>query len=99
MTENDRPAGQRLIEIGAGVPLRVLGHEVLPAVDEAEFGTRLELKLGADGAHGDDTDNPGDLVEWTAFGVIFVLALLAFEDARPKELSALDYRERDELTV
>jgi hypothetical protein len=99
MTDNDRSAGHRLIEIGAGVPFRVLGHAVLPALDESEFGIRLELKLGADGEDGDDADNPEDLVEWTAFGLMFVLGLLAFEDARPRELSALDYRERDELSV
>jgi hypothetical protein len=72
---------------------------VLPALDEAEFGIRLELKLGADGEDGDDADDPEDLVEWTAFGLIFVLRQLAFEDARPRELSALDYRGRDELSV
>src|SRR6266403_5109522 len=99
MTENDRSAGHRLIEIGAGVPFRVLGHEVLPALDESEFGIRLELKLGADGEDGDDADDPEDLVEWTAFGFMLVLGLLAFEDARPRELSALEYRERDELSV
>lgn len=36
MTDNDRSAGHRLIEIGAGVPFRVLGHEVLPALDYRE---------------------------------------------------------------
>lgn len=99
MSENDRSAGHRLIEIGAGVPLRVLGHEVLPALDDAEFGIRLELKLGADGEDGDDVDDPEDLVEWTTFGLIFVLGQLAFEDARPRELAALEYRERDELSM
>lgn len=102
MTENDRSAGHRLIEIGAGVPFRVLGHEVLPALDESEFGIRLELKLGADaedGNDGDDADDPEDLVEWTALGFMFVLGLMSFEDARPRELSTLEYREKDELNV
>jgi hypothetical protein len=99
MTENDRSAGHRLIEIGAGVPFRVLGHEELPAPDESEFGIRLQLKLGADGEDGDEADDPEDLVEWTAFGLMFVLGQLAFDDARSRELSALDYRERDELSV
>jgi hypothetical protein len=71
----------------------------LPALDESEFGIRLELKLGADGEDGDDADDPEDLAEGTAFGFMFVLGLLAFEDARPKALSALDSRERDELSV
>jgi len=99
MTESDRSAGDRLTEIGAGVPFRVLGHEVLPALDEAEVGIRLELMLGADGEDGDEGDDPEDLVEWTAFGFMFVLGLLSFEDARPRELSAMDYHERDELSV
>jgi hypothetical protein len=99
MTESDRFAGHRLLEVGVGVPFRVLGHEILPALDEAEFGIRLELKLGADGEDGDDAGDPEDLVEWAAFGFMFVLGLLAFEDARPRELSALEYRERDELSV
>ena len=72
---------------------------MLPALDESEFGIRLELKLGADGEDGDDADDPEDLVEWTAFGLMFVLGQLAFADARPRELSALEYRERDELSV
>jgi len=99
MTETDRSAGDRLLQVGAGVPCRVIGHEVLPALDEAEFGIRLELKLGADGEDGDDADDPEDLVEWAAFGLMFVLGLLAFEDARPREMSTRDYRERDELSV
>jgi hypothetical protein len=99
MTENDISAADRLIQIGAGVPFRVLGHEVLPALDEAEFGIRLELKLGADEADGDGADDPEDLVEWAAFGLMFLLGLLAFEDARPREMSARDYHEKDELNV
>jgi hypothetical protein len=99
MTEDDISAGHRLIQIGAGVPFRVVGHEVLPALDDAEFGIRLELKLGPDGEDKDDADDPADLVEWAAFGLMFLLGLLAFEDARPREMSARDYREKDELTV
>jgi hypothetical protein len=97
MTENDRSAGYRLTEIGAGVPFRVVTHEVLPAPNESESGIRLELMLGGEDV--DDADDPKDLVEWTAFGLMFVLGRMAFEDARPREPSELEHRERDELSV
>lgn len=95
MTENDRMVGQHLLETGVVVPFRLLKHEILAAPDPAEFGIRLELKFEPDDEHGD----PEDIVEWGAFGFMFVLALLSFADARPRESSALDYCETDELTV
>ena len=95
MTENDRMVGHHLLETGVVVPFRLLEHEILPAPDQAEFGVRLKLKFEAD----DEDEDPEDIVEWGAFGFMFVLAVLAFADARPREASALDYRETDELTV
>jgi len=38
-------------------------------------------------------------VEWGAFGFIFVLAGLSFEDARPRGMSGIDYSEHDSFTV
>ena len=95
MTENDRVVGHHLLEIGVVVPFRLLEHEILPAPDPAEFGARLKLKCEPD----DEDEDPEDIVEWGAFGFMFVLAMLSFADARPRESSALDYRETDELTV
>ncbi len=95
MTDNDRMVGHHLLETGVVVPFRLLEHEILPAPDQAEFGVRLELKFEPD----DEDEDPEDIVEWGAFGFMFVLAVLSFADARPRESSALDYRETDELTL
>jgi hypothetical protein len=37
-----------LLKTGALVAFRILGEEVLPSTDEAEFGLRLQLKFVAD---------------------------------------------------
>lgn len=95
MTESDRVVGHNLLETGVVVPFRLLEHEILPAPDQAEFGVRLKLKFEPD----DEDEDPQDIVEWGAFGFLFVLAVLSFADARPREASALDYRETDEFTV
>ncbi len=95
MSDNDRMVGHHLLETGVVVPFRLLEHEILPAPDQAEFGVRLKLKFEAD----DEDEDPEDIVEWGAFGFMFVLVVLSFADARPREASALDYRETDELTV
>ena len=95
MTENDRVLGHHLLETGVVVPFRLLEQEILPAPDPAEFGARLKLKFEPE----DEDEDPEDIVEWGAFGFMFVLAVLSFADARPRESSVLDYRETDELTV
>jgi len=87
--------GHHLLETGVVVPFRLLEHEILPAPDPAEFGVRLKLKFEP----GDEHEEPEDIVEWGAFGFMFVVALLSFADARPQESSVLEYREADELTV
>lgn len=84
-----------MLETGVVVPFRLLEHELLAAQDQAEFGVRLKLKFEPD----DEDEDPEDIVEWGAFGFLFVLAMLSFADARPRESSALDYREMDELAV
>jgi len=95
MTESDRMVGHHLLETGVVVPFRLLEHEILPAPDQAEFGVRLKLKFEPE----DDDEDIEDIVEWGTFGFLFILAVLSFADARPRESSALDYRETDELTV
>ena len=78
------------------MPFRVATEEVLPAVDESEFGMRVTLQL-------EDPEDPEedaqDLVEWGAFGFLFVLALLSFADARPRGFSENEYSEADELRL
>jgi hypothetical protein len=91
-----QPEAFRLLETGVAVPFRVVKEEVLPAPDESEFGMRVSLQL-------EDPEEPEedarDLVEWGAFGFLFVLALLSFADARPRGFSESEYNEADELRL
>lgn len=91
-----QPEAFRLLETGVAVPFRVVKEEMLPAVDESEFGMRVTLQL--EDPEGPEEDTP-DLVEWGAFGFLFVLALLSFADARPRGFSENEYTETDELRL
>ncbi len=39
------------------------------------------------------------MVEWGAFGFLFVIGALSFHDARPRGASEMDYQEDDEFRV
>ncbi|HEY1892165.1 MAG TPA: hypothetical protein VGG63_17340 [Steroidobacteraceae bacterium] len=91
-----QPEAFRLLETGVAVPFRVVKEEVLPAPDESEFGMRVSLQLE------DPEDPEGDaqeIVEWGAFGFVFVRALLSFADARPRGFSESEYNETDDLRL
>jgi len=93
--------GYELIKTGSLVSFRIVEEEVLAAPDEAEFGTRLLLKFVAeDGEDDQDEDEVAeDTAEWGAFGFMFVLGVLSFAEARPRNVSSVDYHEKDEFTV
>jgi hypothetical protein len=87
-------AANRLLESGALVGFRVLETSVQSSPDKETFSVRAELALGDD-----EEEDPSDLVEWRAFGFIFVLAVLSFADARPRGVSELDYVEGDQFSL
>ena len=93
--------GYELIKTGSLVSFRTVEEEVLAAPDEAEFGMRLLLKFVAeDGEDDQDEDEVAeDTVEWGAFGFMFVLGVLSFAEARPRNVSSVDYHDKDEFTV
>jgi hypothetical protein len=94
MSSSDRPAGYKLIETGALVEFEIVDTKVEPAPDGETSFVRIALQLGGlDGGDGEDQ------VEWGAFGVIFTLAALSFNDARPRGNSDADFVEKDEFTV
>jgi len=94
MSSSDRPAGYKLIETGALVEFEIVDTKVEPAADGETSFVRIALQLGGlDGGDGEDQ------VEWGAFGVIFTLAALSFNDARPRGNSDADFVEKDEFTV
>ena len=93
MTPEDRSAGMHLLEKGMLVDFQILDVQVVPGSDDAEFGVRVNLRLGAH-----DDEDPSD-VEWGGLGFCFVLAVLSFADARPRGASEMDYEEGDQITL
>ena len=98
--------GASLLKTGTLVSFRIVEEEVLTAHDEAEFGMRLLLKFvpeeGEDGQDEDDQDEDDvaeDTAEWGAFGFMFVLGVLSFDEAKPRNLSTADYHEKVEFDV
>ena len=93
MTPDDKSAGMHLLEKGTLVDFQILDVQVVPGPDDAEFGVRVNLRLGAD-----DDEDPSD-AEWGGLGFCFVLAVLSFADARPRGASEMDYQVDDQITM
>lgn len=102
MASEARMIGYELLETGMLVSFRVVKEEVLGAPgDEAEFGLRLELKFVPDGE--DEEENEDDVAEdtaeWGAFGFMFVLGVLSFAEAKPRNASVVEYEEKDDFRL
>ena len=93
MSADNHVAGVRLLETGILVEFRNVDMHVSPGPDDAEFGVRVELRLGT------DEDDAADVVEWGAFGFLFVLGVLSFADARARGISTTKYQEKDDFFV
>ncbi len=93
--------GASLLKTGTLVSFRIVEEEVLTAHDEAEFGMRLLLKfVPEEGEDDQDEDDVAeDTAEWGAFGFMFVLGVLSFDEAKPRNLSTADYHEKDGFNV
>ena len=104
MTSEARMIGYELLRTGTLVSFRIITEEILNAPgDEAEFGLRLQLKFAS---HEDDEDEDEDedevaenAAEWGAFGFMFVLGVLSFAGAKPRNMSELEYEEKDEFKL
>jgi hypothetical protein len=101
MTDEARTIGHKLLETGTLVSFRIVEQEVLSGPDEAEFGLRLKLKFTtAEGENDLDEDDVAEnTAEWGALGFMFVLGVLSFADARPREASILEYEQDDEFKL
>ena len=93
MTEIHRWAGHRLLETGVVTEFEVVKTEIHEGPDAAEFTVEIELRFPPD-PETEETD-----LEWGAFGFLFAIGALSFADARPRELSVLEYVESDEFEV
>jgi hypothetical protein len=83
--------GYELIKTGLLVSFRIVEEEVLAAPDEAEFGMRLLLKFVAEEGEDDQDEDDGaeETAEWRAFGFMFVLGVLSFDEAKPRNASSV----------
>jgi len=99
MASDAQSTEHELLKTGLAVGFRIVGEEVLTALDEAEFGMRLELKFIAvdDDDEQDEDDVAEETAEWGSLGFLFVLGALSFADAKPRNLSVGDYSEKDDF--
>ncbi len=91
---SDRTAGLELLKTGTLVDFEVVNKSTELAPDKENVHVRIDLVFQAE-----DPEEPSDVVEWAAFGFIFVLTVLSFADARPCGISEVDYSAKDDLTV
>jgi hypothetical protein len=101
MASEVQTIGHELIKTGSLVSFRIVEEEVLTAPDEAEFGMRLLLRFVSEEGedHQDEDDVAEDTAEGGTFGFMFVLGVLSFAEARPRNMSSVDYHEKAEFTV
>ena len=92
----DQAAAEALLRTGVLVPVRVVEESVTPGPDDGDFGLRLDISLDDNETLEEDR---ADVVEWGAFGFLFVIGALSFQDARPRGASQVDYRDDDEFRV
>jgi hypothetical protein len=95
MNDTGTSAAHRLLETGTLVRFRVVDTNTELSPDKENVFVRADLVFEDD----DEDADPGEIVEWAAFGFLFTLAVLSFHDARPRGLSEIDYHPNDEFTV
>ncbi len=95
MSQTTSQAEQQLLKTGSLVLFRVVDTQTERSPDKENVHVRAELVF-----QGDDEDTePAEIVEWGAFGFLFILATLSFHDARPRGISEVDYHTKDDFTV
>ena len=94
MKNLDHSAGNQLLHTASLIDFRVGEPQIQACTDGENLFLQVELVLS-----NDTKENPADIVEWAAFGMIFALAVLSFHDARPRGHSDMDFEDDDEFTV
>jgi hypothetical protein len=100
MTSEAQMIGFELLKTGTLVSFRILEEHVVNApADEAEFGMRVHLKfVSEEGEEGLDEDDVAEnIAEWGSLGFMFILAVLSFSEAKPRNSSIVEYQEKDEF--
>ena len=76
MTTGDISAGMHLIKNGSLVEFKILDAQVLPGLDDAEFGFRIDLRLGEEEEDSND-------VEWGGLGFMLLVRVTESERLFP----------------
>lgn len=92
MTEN--VAEFKLLETGTLVDFDIINKESELSPDKENLSVKVDLQIT-----GEEDDDPEDIVEWAAFGFIFVIASLSFYDGRPRGISGIDFEKEDQFSV
>ena len=92
--KSDRSIAYDLLRTGTLAEFRIVDTSTELTPDKENIHVRVELEFQAE-----EDDEPADVVEWAAFGFIFALAVLSFEDARPRGISEVDFNTKDEFNV
>jgi hypothetical protein len=95
MIDTGKAAALSLLETGALVPFRVVDTDTGLSPDKENVCVRADLVFDSD----EENIDPEEIVEWAAFGFLFTLATLSFDDARPRGMSERYFEPRDEFTV
>lgn len=95
MTQSPSQAWQQLLKTGSLVLFHIVDTQTELSPDKENVYVRADLVF-----QGDDEDtDPAEIAEWGAFGFLFILATLSFQDARPRGLSEGDFLTQDDFTV
>jgi len=95
MTQSPSQAWQQLLKTGSLVLFHIVDTQTELSPDKENVYVRADLVF-----QGDDEDtDPAEIAEWGAFGFLFILATLSFQDARPRGLSEGDFLTQDDFTI
>ncbi len=90
---SDLSAAEELIRTALMVEFQRDEPVITPCTDGENLHLSVEIVVGI------DDEDPEDIIEWSAMGLLFTLAALSFDDARPRGHSELDFMENDQLTM
>lgn len=90
---SDLSAANELIKTALMVGFQRDEPVITPCTDGENLHLSVDIMVGI------DDEDPEDIIEWSAMGLLFTLAALSFDDARPRGHSEMDYMAKDQLTM
>ncbi len=97
MNDDDPPIEYELIRDATLAELVVTETSITSTVGDDDKHVRIEGRFGP--VEDDDERDAGADVEHYSFGFIYAVGILSFGDARPRGVSGIEFREKDDWTV